>query len=288
MAGYRADRFQRPPAPPPFQMTPRDEAILLDLARARCLGAEEVSWLHFDGRLSSRCHRRLFLLWAAGYLHRRAAPGRPGYAAPLLYTLTRRGREWLLARGLAAAETLPPTTTPPNPLFLSHLHRVGRLYAALAAALNRHPAIALADFWGEHRFRGQGRYDRLPVGGGQWQPVMPDALLIARRRQDGARRFLFFEIDRGTMSLARLEKKVIAYEAWRRPRGARRFQARFGVPPRFDVVFVLPSATRLGNVYRTVSNTLRRLATPERERQYHFLTEAHLSPDHILQRLPLT
>lgn len=281
MAGSkRGSRVQRPASPPNVQLTARDLDLLDDLGRVRVLTAALAEQLHFPpqaGRraqgFSSSCRARLRRLWQAGYLARHW-PDR--FQGPPVYALDRRGVQALAAyRGRAAGDlaTLGPM---PGSLFLAHALGIAQVYAAVAPALAGVAEVYLAAFWGEHRFKGRGGYDRLPdpADGRQRIPVLPDGLFWLARA-DGRRRLVFLEVDEGTMTLARVAVKVRGYEAYRQGEGPARFQARFGCPPEFSVAFVAPTLDRRQRLQQTVADQLHARGWAARAGRYLF----HCLPD---------
>ncbi|HEY77210.1 MAG TPA: hypothetical protein G4O00_13720, partial [Thermoflexia bacterium] len=203
-----------------------------------------VEWLHFPPRegkwawgFSSACRARLRLLWQAGYLDR-LWPDR--FHGPAVYTLDRRGVEALAAyRGFPSDGLIGRGRKELSPLFLEHALDVARVYAAVAAALREVPEVHLADFRGEHTFRGPGDHDRFPdpADPRRTLPVVPDGLFVLERA-DGKRRLVFLEVDRGTMAVRRVRGKVRGYGGYRVGEGPGRFRARFGHPPVFVVTWV--------------------------------------------------
>ena len=280
MAGSRASRVQRPTTPPAVCLTERDMDILDDLARVRLLTAELVEQLHFppqDGPrargFSSSCRTRLRLLWQAGYVVRHW-PDR--FQGPPVYALDRRGKQALVAHRGRAAGDLASLGREPSPLFLGHALVIARVYAAVVPALTTMPDIHLADFWGEHRFKGRGRYDRLrdPADSRKRIPVVPDALLQFAR-PDGRRRLVFLEVDQGTMTLARIATKIRGYEAYRIGTGPATFEQRFGCPPVFSLALVAPTPARRQSLQQTVRRELQHQGWLARAERYLF----HCLPD---------
>ena len=283
MAGSRASRVHRPPAPPAVRLTERDLDILDSLGQVRFLTAALVEWLHFPPQagerargFSSSCRARLRLLWQAGYLERLWSDR---FHGPAVYALGRKGVEALaVRRGRAPADLACLGRKPLGTLFLEHALAIARAYAAVAVALAEVPHVHLAGFRGEHAFKGSGRHDRLPdvADGRRWLPVVPDGLFVLQRA-DGRHRLIFLEVDRATMPLSRIAAKVRGYEAYRLGSGPALFRARFGHPPDFSLAFVASTTTRLQALQRTVRRQLERWGWQARAGRYLF----HHLPDLI-------
>lgn len=288
MAGSRASRIRRPSTPPPIRLTERDLDILESVGRVRFLTATLVEWLHFPPGagerargFSSSCRARLRLLWQAGYLER-LWPDR--FSGPAVYALGRRGVEALVAhRGCSPSDLASLGRKVPGALFLQHTLAVARVYAAVVVALRAVPEVRLADFRGEHAFKGPGCHDRLPdpADGRRRLPVVPDGLLVLERA-DGRRRLVFLEVDRATMVLARVAARVRGYEAYRLGHGPSLFRARFGYPPDFGVALVASTPRRLEALRETVGRELARWGWQARAGRYLFHCLPDLTPDTAL------
>ncbi|HEY76405.1 MAG TPA: hypothetical protein G4O00_09525, partial [Thermoflexia bacterium] len=243
-----------------------------------------VEWLHFPPRegkwawgFSSACRARLRLLWQAGYLDR-LWPDR--FNGPAVYTLGRRGIEALAAyRGLSPDVRAGSGQGLPGSAFLEHALGIARAYAAIRAALREVPEVHLADFQGEHTFKGADNHDVLPdiADGRRRIPVVPDGLLVLER-SDGRRRLVFLEVDRATIPLGRIGARVRGYEGYRIGVGPSLFRARFGLPPAFTVAFVVPTPGRLRSLQKTVSRELRRWGWEGRAGAYLFHLLRDLTP----------
>jgi hypothetical protein len=89
--------FERPDAPRPFRITPRDLALLANLARLRLASGEQLAAL--DGGSEQNVSRSLLVLWEHEYVERLLGQvdRRLLYKGsfPLIYGLTRSGA-WLL------------------------------------------------------------------------------------------------------------------------------------------------------------------------------------------------
>jgi Replication-relaxation len=96
-ARARGKLFERPDAPRPFRITPRDLALLANLARLRLASGEQLATL--DGGSEQNVSRSLLVLWEHDYVERllgqvdRRLLYRGSF--PLIYGLTRSGA-WLL------------------------------------------------------------------------------------------------------------------------------------------------------------------------------------------------
>ena len=110
----RRPRFRRVEAPPPFQLTPRDLAILHAVARFRFLSSTLI--IRLVGGSSQQILRRLQLLFHHGYLDRPTSQvAQLAHAfdfgnRPLIYGLGRAGAHVLAEAGIPLKEKLDWTT----------------------------------------------------------------------------------------------------------------------------------------------------------------------------------
>jgi Replication-relaxation len=95
----RGRLFERPEAPRPFRLTPRDLSLLENLARFRLASGEQLAAL--DGGSQQNVSRALLALWEHEYVERLLAQAEQRVlykgSRPLIYGLTRPGA-WLLRK----------------------------------------------------------------------------------------------------------------------------------------------------------------------------------------------
>jgi hypothetical protein len=111
---FRRPRFHRVEEPPPFQLTPRDVAILHAVARYRFLSSTLI--IRLAGGSSQQILRRLQLLFHHGYLDRPVSQvAQLAHAfdfgnRPFVYGLGRAGAQVLAESGIPLKEKLDWTT----------------------------------------------------------------------------------------------------------------------------------------------------------------------------------
>lgn len=258
-------------------LTERDVALLTAVGRTPFLSSRELEVLFFAPHGTN---------WARGYasyrvkrLRQLTAHGlllawQPAPRAHRLYALTAAGKRMLAARADISPATFTRAGLPPAPP--THFRLLAQSHAALLLAL-RAAAVTLADYRGEHTFRGAGNFDRVPAPDtGERLPVVPDGLAVLRRA-DGKQRLVFIEADTGSEPLTAIARKLRAYEGYRGEYGAELFRLRFDAPPAFSVLFVCAGKKRRENVRRTIAAVLRRLGRAASLRRYPVATLAELS-----------
>ena len=212
------------------QLTPRDTAILQDVARLRLVSGLQLARLHFDtdssARRLSRLHlARLVHVRVLMRLDRRVGGVRAG-SDGYLYALD------VVGRRLVAPDRTRwwPTPTPGDP-FTRHTLTVAEVYVRLVEAARR-SEFALVAFDGEpacwRRFHGPG---------GARQVLKPDAFVITAA--GGFEDHCFVEVDMATEATTRITAKARAYISYLR---SGREQAASGVFP--QVVWLVPNERR--------------------------------------------
>lgn len=228
-------------------LSDRDRAVLLDLARLRVLRGRDLTRLHFADlapssreRTRRRVLARLVEQQLAATLSRTVGGPKSG-SSDLVYTLGIAGQRALPLFGSdTAVEPASRARTPQTPgtLFLAHSLAVSRLYVDLRCA-ERDPTngTALATYLTE------------PAA---WHPdgigsvLKPDAyaLLQSADVEDS----WWLEVDRATESLPTLRKKLVIYVDFAR-RGS---LGPDGVMPR--ILLTVPSDQRLAAVRDLVAS----------------------------------
>jgi hypothetical protein len=155
---------------------------------------------------------------------------------------------WPTTRGDAIARGQAPPRRgerrPPNPLFLAHAAALSELYVVLRTS-GPAAGFALAEFLREGEAR-----ERFADADGSERAIAPD-LRIVLRHEGGALLSANVELDLGTMSHARLRRKLDGYLAHARACAARELPT---------LLFVTTSDRRAATFARTAA---RRLATAE-------------------------
>jgi hypothetical protein len=267
------------PATRDLRLTPRDEALLADLGEVTVLSAGVIGPRYFPAdRTGKSCLRRLRLLTRAGLVTPVAITACFGPAAGrhTVYRLTPRGADLLARRAGAAVRCL---RTDPRPDTLVHRVLVARVVLAVAdgaagAGLPRPPWLLEHDRWPDARRDApepeQYRlaFDAAPIGAGPGRPAegygppayddpavrlvkaRPDAACLLARPGEAAPVALLFEVDAGTETHGQVLSKLPGYHALLTRRGFDRpWRDRTDTPPgAARVLFVFPSAGRLGNV----------------------------------------
>jgi Replication-relaxation len=193
------------------QLSERDRAILLDLARVRVLTGDQLGRLHFDelstgsrDRTRRRVLARLIDLQLAATLERTIGGSRAG-SSGLIYSLAIAGQK---ALPLLSAETSghaqrPRTPWTPSTFFLSHSLAISGLYVALREE-ERAQMLTLRQFTTE------------PAA---WYPngssgfVKPDAYAVVLQGglEGGVQDSWWIEVDRATESIPTLKRKLMTY-----------------------------------------------------------------------------
>src|SRR2546422_9368542 len=93
--------FQRPEAPRPLRITPRDLALVKNIARLRLASTAQLAAL--DGGSAQNVSRALLALWENGYVERPEAQVSSRYlyegSRPAIYGLSRKGAALLREHG---------------------------------------------------------------------------------------------------------------------------------------------------------------------------------------------
>lgn len=187
---------------------PSDQTVLHSLAAHRVLTTHQLA--RVLGRAQGTVEWRMRRLRAAGLVACTRPPRLSG-TAPLHFWLTASGRRLIGSDGPARDPDAP------NVLFLAHTTAV----AGLALALDGAPGLRLASWrreqaaWEWWRITESGFFGG-PREGDEWK-LRPDALAVLETAAGEAHAFV--EVDRGTMSHARLRTKLTGYLRYAADRG---------------------------------------------------------------------
>jgi len=205
-----------------WRITSRDLDILTAVYRHRFLTRQLVEWAFFceNGRdfdrRSSLAARRLQVLYEAGYVQRLILPVLPGSGrSPAVYALGPRGADAVASRLGIDREKVEwqPRHNRTTAFFMEHTLAIARLWASLTAAL-RGSRFHIGRWAGEARLRRweMRGYDRETT---RMIPIRPDGYLHLDWPDNTFVAF-FVEVDMGTETNARVERKLRAYQDLRR------------------------------------------------------------------------
>lgn len=222
-------------------MTERDVELLKAVGDYRLLTAPQVQRLFFNSISAGR--RRLFELWQHKLLDRRFIPVRPNEGdAPILYTLTARGARYLVAKQCVPEEAPPytPFLSKGSSLFIEHTLRRNDFRVALTLACRGHGDRNLLwwrqDLGIKHvvTFPDPGHRSTM-----RHVSVLADGMFGIEHL--GKKLYYFVEIDRATVSRARMLLRLKGYyHLWEQ----KRLHQKHGIPS-FRVLIATSNNSRL-------------------------------------------
>jgi hypothetical protein len=243
----RLPRYRRATGEVACVLTPRDLAILRLVESFRLLTSEHIQRLAPGS--PQGILRRLQLLFHTGYLDRirpRFAHG--GGSSKMVYAITNRGVQMLRKEGLIQN----PSKTDRNAqnrdlhdLSIRHTLLVSYIRTILTAARKRHSGLELL-FWREGRELIDAIEVTLPDTYAK-VPVAPDGFFGLQNAK--GRLYFFVEADRGTMTVKRFTRKLLAYAAYSR---TEKHKEKFGIQ-KFRVLTVASSAARCKNLVQAAA-----------------------------------
>ena len=264
-------RFQRA-APPPFQLTPRDIAIVREVARHRFLRSTQISAV-MNMSHKKTCHR-LNRLYHAGYLDRPRVQIEyhvaGGGSAPMVYGLGPKARLLLnVATEVAARRTMRGRSV--GRVFLLHTLAIADFRIAIQTAAAVTANIAHLDFDQVLQLAPQPTQTcsnpfawKVAIDGLVHVSATPDDVFALRLGGNHARNFLV-EIDRGTMPIERASfnqtsvlRKLVTYEIARQ----QRLHARHYGWTSFRVLVLTSSAERAAHIRAAIARSPRLAASP--------------------------
>jgi len=253
---------------PTLELTGRDVQIIRSIHACRALTTAQIHSLLFAApdkndsqqapasrEISTRCQRRLQLLYHHGYLHREEQPQRLAEGRkPLVYFLDGKGARLLseLRRGQEEEITWKKKDNRISPMFLEHLLATNDVRIAIQLAAEKH-ALTLERWLEEKTLKSSAMKDYVLAtwtdGGGRRQQrrlaVVPDGYFVLSH--DAHRGHFFLEIDLATEPGKRWAHKVRAYLAYiRSGLYQRRYQTRS-----LRILTVTTGPKRLANLVRT-------------------------------------
>ena len=226
VARARGRLFERPEAPRPFRITPRDLSLLANLARLRLASGEQLAAL--DGGSPQNVSRSLLVLWEHEYVERLLGQveKRVLYKGsfPLIYGLTRPGA-WLLRKhGYDVSGRLLYQTDKQRRAgwrFIEHRVDITEFMVRLELACRGRSDVALIErkeIFDNAPKTQRDRRVRLVVkvridGAHQLLSVDPDELFGLRFPGTGKANYFMLERDRGEMPVHRRKSKDQTYYA---------------------------------------------------------------------------
>jgi hypothetical protein len=226
VARPRGRLFERPEVPRPCRITPRDLALLANLARLRLASGEQLAAL--DGGSEQNVSRSLLALWEHDYVERLLGQmdRRLLYKGsfPIIYSLTRPGA-WLLRRhGYDVRRRLLYETDKQRRAgwrFIEHRVGITDFMVRLELACRGRNDLSLIERKdiGEsapktHRDRRLRLTAKVRIDGApKTLSVDPDEFFALRFENVGDDRYFMLELDRGGMPIVRHKSKEQTYFA---------------------------------------------------------------------------
>ncbi len=206
MARRYLKKFDRGEVTDPLQLTPRDVALLRDVAEFRFLNTPQILALHPGGERNLL--RRLAAMFSLGFLDSPKTQGNAQLrSSHLVYSLGRKSvealaakpeeREWILRRVREVEHTSP---------ILGHALMISQLRVCLTLALRKKGSTI------ERWLQGRDLKDALSFRGAN-PPLVPDAFFTIKDEGDSIHYFV--EADRGTMTTERFVSKMKIYWSWK-------------------------------------------------------------------------
>src|SRR5262249_51378927 len=142
--------FERPEVPRPIRLTPRDAALLQNIARFRLASAAQLARL--DGGSEQNVARSLLALFENGYVERPIAQVASRLqhkgSRPAIYGLTRKGARLLREQGIDLRRSLLDGIDKEKKAgwrFVEHTVSIAEFFVELEMALRGRPDVRLLD-----------------------------------------------------------------------------------------------------------------------------------------------
>ncbi len=247
--------YKRVDSPPPMQLTERDKQIILTVYKYRLLSAHQVEALFFpsstDNTHSRRtaCQRRLQLLYHHGFLDRLPQPVILGKGrSPFVYALDEAGANLVAGSlGIDRAEVgWKPRHNELGPQFLDHSLVINDVRVVIQRLVESR-VFESVEWTDELALKSAEMRDQVPylMQGARAVRKYPDGYFILKL-PGGQQAHFFLEVDQGTMTNARWQEKVRAYNEFRQSgRSKRYYDTR-----NFRVLAVTTGERRLANLKR--------------------------------------
>lgn len=237
-------------------LTERDREVLAPVAVHGFITVEQLGLALFplDGRpmvVSARAYWRIRQLWLWGFLERVELPKPPGLrgSQPSLYTL---GKQGLLDAQVYLANEVTPIVRRVDRLeaaYLVHDMAIAAFWVNLRRGVADDPG-RLVRWLPERVLRAKKLSVRDPMTGRRL-PVLPDAYFEYADEAGKARAYAL-EVDMGTLTLERFERKLVAHEEFLQEGG---FARHFG-PPSAVVLVLVHSRARMADLLAAARRVL--------------------------------
>jgi DNA-binding MarR family transcriptional regulator len=241
-------------------------AILMALARFHYATASQICRLLFSPGSLRYAQSKLKRLADQGYALRIFLPRNSQRgSAPMVYTLTRRGRNQLEAHGHEVYKRFHPSEEHTHSyLFLAHTLQVNDFLIAAELLARQQSGVIIDQVLHERELKHRPVY--IPgQGTGERVAVIPDAWLDIALPARNERRCIAVEVDRSTMSQARWKQKVTALIAF--CQGP--YQEAFGREA-ITIIVVTPTEKRRDDLLIWTQQTLSSLQQAEEADLFRF------------------
>jgi hypothetical protein len=230
----RIRRDERQNNPSSIRLTERDREIILAIYDYRYLSTVQLQRLFFPSM--HQAYVRLSLLYHHGFIQRVFRGANTGKMnTSMLYVLDRRGAEFLqIDQDMEIHWNSSHRTV--SDKFLEHNMAINDVRVSISLACKRTKEIALVNWINEAQLRAS--YDKVRIlrsdGRRQLVGLIPDSFFSLEASTDMN---FFLEVDMGSMTLYRFQKKIRAYLAYKNDVA---LKSRFGIDD-FRVLTVTPS-----------------------------------------------
>lgn len=235
-------RNKRTAGVPRIIVQKRDTEIILAVYENRFLKRDQLERLFFN--TMSACNQRLFKLYQHKFLDRLFLPVEIG-SSQAVYALDRLGAQ-VVSANLGGPVSWKRKENKVEYLFLEHTVGVSEFNVSLQVALRGRDDVGCL-FWKREAFLPKEMVQD-PNHYENRLPVCPDAF-FGLQLEDG-RSFFFLEFDRGTETLTKFSKKLVAYQQYWR---TGKYQERYNYK-NFRVLTVTTGPERLNNLIRIAGN----------------------------------
>jgi len=231
-----------------MRITQRDIQIMKTVADFGFMTTDQISVLFFTSKKSA--YDRLYKLYHGGYLNRvLAGSALQRMNTPMLYTLTREGAETLQEVEPDWGVNGSPHRTNVKAMFVEHTIAVNDVRTAITKRCQQ-PDCQIKAWRSEAALKAD--YDYVTLPDGERLSLIPDGwfqVQIATAPDKATLMSCVLEVDRGTMSVKRLLRRLQAYAIYQQS-GA--YQERFGTH-HMRVVTVTSSETRCEHLWQGVT-----------------------------------
>lgn len=254
-------------------LSPQDALILRNLARFHYLVARQVCRLLYSPSSITYVQTRLKLLTEEGFCQRIWLPKRARYgSAPAVYTLARRGINYMAAAGVDVIRRYHPAEQEARSfLFLNHTIALNDFLISAELLGRWAPEFKLARLLHERELKRKPVY--VSSDQGRRVPVIPDAWLDFRI-QDSFQVCMAVEIDRGTEEQKRWREKVARLLLY----ADGPYQEAFGTR---SLTFAVATTAGYWRLMELMAWTRAELEARREQSQADLFLFAHIEPDTI-------